>query len=66
LKEAHAGSVDTVWSALQGSALILSVQARKSAIDRSAHFVHVASPVHADWLAFDFTVVPPEQLFDLP
>jgi hypothetical protein len=51
---------------LQGSAFIASAQARKSLTVRSAHFVHVGSLVHADWLAFAFTVTPPEHDFDLP
>jgi hypothetical protein len=63
---AHAGSLVTVCSAAHGSLLIASEHARKSLTARSAHFDHVASPVHADWLVFDFTVVPPEHVFDLP
>lgn len=66
LNEAHAGSVVSVWSALHGSALIFSEQPRKSVTERSEHFVHVASPVHAAWLVFDLTVVPSEHDFDLP
>jgi hypothetical protein len=66
LNAAHAASVETVWNASHGAALIASLHARKSLTARSAHFVHVGSAVHVDWLDFDFTVDPSGQLFDLP